>query len=107
MSKRKSLLCNIRGLASLALMLTIMPASAETTDYTDVPLSELVQLDIYAPSVLKSHLHEKGEWMLGYEFMTMTMEGSREGTDNVSDQDVDGPQLKTEGIARLGWQVVF
>ena len=88
MSKREYLLRSIRGMASLALMLAAMPVSSETTDYTDVPLSELVQLDIYAPSVLRSHLHEKGEWMLGYEFMTMTMEGSREGTDNLSDQDV-------------------
>ncbi len=93
MSKRKYLLRSTRGLTSLVLMLAAMPASSESTDYTDVPLSELVQLDIYAPSVLRSHLHEKGEWMLGYEFMTMSMEGSREGTDNLSDQDV----FKVEG----------
>ena len=87
-SKRKYLLRSFRGLASLALLLAAMPVNSASTDYTDVPLSELVQLDIYAPSVLRSHLHEKGEWMLGYEFMTMSMEGSREGTDNLSDQDV-------------------
>ncbi len=77
-----------RGLASLALLLAAMPVQSETKDYTEVPLSELVELDIYAPSVLKSHLHEKAEWMVGYEFMTMSMEGSLDGTDRVSDQDV-------------------
>ncbi len=85
---RQALLCGLRGLASLVLVLAAMPANSTTTDYTDVPLSELVELDIYAPSVLRSHLHRQGEWMLAYEFMTMSMEGSRVGTDNVSDQDV-------------------
>ncbi len=61
MAARNHSLCGLRGLASLALLLAAMPANSETIDYTDVPLSELVDLDIYAPSVLKSHLHEKGE----------------------------------------------
>ena len=85
---RKPLLCGLRGLASLVLALAAMPVNSATTDYTDVPLSELVEVDIYAPSVLRSHLHRKGEWMLGYELMTMSMDGSRVGTDSVSDQDV-------------------
>ena len=88
MTMRKHSLRGHRGLASLVLLLAAMPVNSETTDYTEVPLSELVELDIYAPSVLRSHLHEKGEWMLGYEFMTMSMEGSRDGTNRVSDQDV-------------------
>ncbi len=88
MTTRKHSLRGHRSLASLLLLLAATQANSETTDYTDVPLSELVELDIYAPSVLKSHLHEKGEWMLGYEFMTMSMEGSLDGTDRVSDQDV-------------------
>ncbi len=61
MSKRRYLLRSIRGLAYMVFMLAAMPVSSETTDYTDVPLSELVQLDIYAPSVLRSHFHGKGE----------------------------------------------
>ncbi len=77
-----------RGLASLALLLAAMPVQSETKDYTEVPLSELVELDIYAPSVLRSHLHEKGEWMVGYEYMTMSMEGNLDGTDSVSNQDI-------------------
>ena len=77
-----------RGLASLALLLTAMPVQSETKDYTEVSLSELVELDIYAPSVLRSHFHEKGEWMVGYEYMTMSMEGNLDGTDSVSNQDI-------------------
>jgi len=88
MTVRKHSLRGLRGLVSLALVLATMPVKSASIDYTDIPLSELVELDIYAPSVLKSHLHEKGEWMLGYEFMTMSMDGSLEDTDRVSDQDV-------------------
>ena len=88
MTMRKHSLRGLRGLASLVLVFVAMPVNSASTDYTEVPLSELVRLDIYAPSVLRSHLHEKGEWMLGYELMTMSMEGSREGTESVSDQDV-------------------
>ena len=88
MTMRKHSLRALRGLASLVLVLVAMPVNSESTDYTEVPLSELVKLDIYAPSVLRSHLHEKGEWMLGYELMIMSMEGSREGTEPVSNQDV-------------------
>ena len=88
MTTRNHSLRGHKGLASLLLLLAVTQANSETIDYTDVPLSELVELDIYAPSVLKSHLHEKGEWMLGYEFMTMSMKGSLDGTDRVSDQDV-------------------
>jgi len=88
MTMRKHSIRGLRGLAFLVLVLAATSANSEFKDYTNVPLSELVELDIYAPSVLRSHLHEKGEWMLGYEFMTMSMEGSREGTDYISDQDV-------------------
>ncbi len=88
MTMRRHSLRGHRGLTSLLLLLASMPVQSEIIDYTDVPLSELVELDIYAPSVLKSHLHDKGEWMVGYEYMTMNMEGSLDGTDRVSDQDV-------------------
>ena len=74
MTVRKHSLRGLRGLVSLALVLAAMPVKSASIDYTDIPLSELVELDIYAPSVLKSHLHEKGEWMVGYEFMTMSMD---------------------------------
>ena len=71
MTLRKHSLRGLRVPASLVLLLAAMPVQSETIDYTEVPLSKLVELDIYAPSVFKSHLHEKGDWMLGYEFMTM------------------------------------
>ena len=60
MTMRKHSIRGLRGLAFLVLVLAATSANSEFEDYTNVPLSELVKLDIYAPSVLRSHLHEKG-----------------------------------------------
>lgn len=38
--------------------------------------------------VMGDHLHKAGDWMLSYRFMRMDMEGSRDGTDRISTQDV-------------------
>ena len=88
MTMRKHSIRCLRGLAFLIFVFAATSANSEFKDYTNVPLSELVELDIYAPSVLRSHLHEKGEWMLSYQFMSMRMEGNRDGTERVSSQDV-------------------
>ncbi|MBV1888365.1 MAG: transporter [Urechidicola sp.] len=35
-------------------------------------------------SVMGSHMHEKGSWMVSYRFMNMQMKGLRQGTDDIS-----------------------
>lgn len=43
----------------------------------------------FAPAgVMGSHLHEKGKWMFSYRFMTMEMDGNRDGTDRISSEEV-------------------
>ncbi len=45
--------------------------------------------DSHAPiGVMGDHTHEAGEWMLGYQFMYMSMDGHRAGTDELSTHDV-------------------
>ena len=45
--------------------------------------------DSHAPvGVMADHRHEAGEVMLSYRYMTMSMEGSRIGTDPVADADI-------------------
>ena len=40
--------------------------------------------DAHAPiGVMADHFHNKGEWMFSYRFMTMTMDGNRQGTDRI------------------------
>ena len=45
--------------------------------------------DGHAPiSVMGDHIHSKGEWMLSYRYMFMSMDGNRDGTDDLSIDDV-------------------
>jgi hypothetical protein len=45
--------------------------------------------DGHAPiGVMGDHAHHTGEWMLGYRYMTMDMNGNRDGTSKQREQDV-------------------
>lgn len=45
--------------------------------------------DSHAPiGVMGDHLHKEGEFMLSYRYMWMDMDGSRDGDNNISDQQV-------------------
>lgn len=45
--------------------------------------------DGHAPiTVMGDHVHSKGEWMLAYRYMFMSMDGNRDGTDDLSNDDV-------------------
>ncbi|NEP59687.1 MAG: transporter, partial [Symploca sp. SIO2G7] len=45
--------------------------------------------DGHAPiSVMGDHTHQAGEFMFSYRYMFMRMDGNRDGTDNLSDQEV-------------------
>lgn len=48
-----------------------------------------VRADSHAPiGVMGDHLHKKGEWMLSYRYMTMSMDDNFIGTDRASVEDV-------------------
>lgn len=53
--------------------------------------------------IMGDHLHEKGEWMVGYRFMRMTMDGNRDGTDELSINEISGdfPNNSGSGPATL------
>ena len=45
--------------------------------------------DGHAPiGVMGDHVHGKGEWMFSYRYMFMSMDGNRDGTENLSTNDV-------------------
>lgn len=51
--------------------------------------------DGHAPiGVMGDHTHNKGELMFSYRFMTMTMEGMRDGTESLSSDDVTGTMME-------------
>lgn len=52
-------------------------------------VSTATRADSHAPlGVMGDHLHAKGEWMLSYRFMRMSMAGNRDGRDDLSPQEV-------------------
>lgn len=65
-----------------------LAAHGENDELSELGLEELMDIDVVLVNVLGTHTHFKGEWMLGYSFMTMTMEGNRTGTRRVSTDDV-------------------
>jgi len=43
----------------------------------------------HAPiSIMGDHMHEKGEWMVSYRFMSMSMSGNLNGRDDMSDEEI-------------------
>ncbi|MGB7325186.1 MAG: transporter [Rubripirellula sp.] len=55
--------------------------------------------DKHAPAgIVGDHLHSKGEWMVEYKYMIMSMEDNRIGENSVSDQDALGPAGPPPGI---------
>jgi hypothetical protein len=48
-------------------------------------IADGTRADSHAPiGVMGDHIHEKGEWMFSYRFMTMDMEGNLQGSDAIS-----------------------
>lgn len=77
----KTLLCGAAGAAVFACALVAPSAFAHE------PGS--VRADSHAPiGVMADHTHEKGEWMVSYRFMRMEMDGSRNGTDSLTPEDI-------------------
>lgn len=75
----------------LLLILTLaIPGLSQSkdNDYSEMDLSELVNLDIYASSVLTAHIHNRGDWMLDYSYMSMSMDGMRGGTRSSATSEV-------------------
>jgi len=59
-------------------------------DFTALNLEDLMQTSIIrnATTALTSHIHKKGDWMIGYHSMFMKMEDNRDGSSKVSVPEV-------------------
>ncbi len=72
-----------------------LPARAQddSVDLSELSLEELMEIEIVTVSVLGSHTHLKGEWMVGYKYMRMSMDGNRDGTLPITTEDVLGSYM--------------
>ena len=84
----------LTALAAVAVMIT-----AQTPAFADgghpepgVTISgdgNAIRADGHAPiGVMGDHLHKQGEWMLSYRFMHMEMSDNRDGTDDISPEEI-------------------
>jgi len=69
---------------------TSVHAEEESEDFTSLSIEELLEVDIVRNpvNILHSHIHKKDEWMIGYRYMNMDMDGNRDGTSAVSTASV-------------------
>ncbi len=75
---------SVRGVAGLLILLATtwtVPAHSQEVpgDVVELTLEELLEVQVIPVNVMGSHIHAKGEWMIGLQFMNMDMEGSRIG----------------------------
>lgn len=54
----------------------------------DMPIEELANVSVVSRQVLGTHTHYAGEWMIGYSYMYMDMDGNRDGTHRLDTEEV-------------------
>jgi len=80
--------------SALFLLCIIMPGSsgvliADSEEHHAHKHLHISRPDGYAPiGVMGEHTHDKGDWMFSYRLMYMSMEGNRNGTNDLSVADV-------------------
>jgi len=60
----------------------------QTIDFSALSIENLLETEIVNIDVLGTHTHLADEWMFGYNFMFMEMNGNRTGTKRVSKNEV-------------------
>ncbi len=85
-------------LPSVALSQDSEAAQSPSDDIGDMGLEELMEVEVVPINILGTHTHLEGEWMIGYQFKSMRMNGNRDGTSSVGKADVlrDFPVAPTD-----------
>ena len=88
---RKSRVGKFIWISSIFFSLVIsVSANEDEENFFDTPLEEIlaIPLDVNAVNILEAHIHKKNEWMVGYRFMHMGMQGNLSGEQQISNTDV-------------------
>ena len=69
---------------------SIVQAQESGNDLTELSLEQLLEVEVafLDVNVMGGHTHTKGQWMVGFDYMFMDMEGNRNGTHHVSTSDI-------------------
>jgi hypothetical protein len=74
--------------ALAAVILSSTPVLASEDDFAEMDLDQLVEVDVFAASVLSAHIHKEGDMMFGYSFKSMKMDGNKDGTNSISTSEI-------------------
>lgn len=89
---RSLLRCVLLSTLVFALVLLTGPAVAQDEEFADLSLEDMLELELDAVSIAGiHHTHDAGEWMVGFSYVNMAMNGMRNGTNRVSTSDVTDP----------------
>jgi hypothetical protein len=91
LSRRTELLgLGIRVALVILVSLNTEAIGEEMEDLTVLDIEALMELDVdlNTVSALTSHIHKQGEWMFGYHYMPMYMDGNRKGTSDMKTSEV-------------------
>jgi len=71
-------------------MIISVSANDDEENFLDISLEKIlaIPLDLNAVNILESHIHKKNEWMVGYRFMHMGMNGNLSDDNQVSNANV-------------------
>ena len=95
---RSLLRCVLLSTPVVALVLITGTAVAQE-EFADLSLEDMLELELDAVSIAGiHHTHDAGEWMVGFSYMNMAMNGMRNGTDRVS-------KFEVTDMAQVGYRV--
>ena len=80
------LFCSLMWITILLIVSTSIQAEEKPEDFTLLSIEKLLEVKTVrnAVNILHSHIHKRDDWMVGYHYMRMEMDGNRDGTADVS-----------------------
>ena len=77
------------GFSTIGIPTASAQSDSSGTSLAELSIEELLDITVYAREPLGlHHTHPQGEWMFGYSYMDMSMDGNRDGTSDQSTADV-------------------
>lgn len=106
------LLC---GVAAITLMPAMASAQTHHDHHAHMNHAQMGNMDHSAHEhagpevpvgIMGDHLHKQGEWMVGYRYMHMNMDGNRNGTNELSPLDISGDFPNGTGVGPATLRIV-
>ncbi len=85
---RRAICVSLVGLGVIVGSVGTARAQETPPDLAELSLKELLSINVLSVNALGTHTHLAGELMVGYRYMYMSMDGNRDGTQDLSESEV-------------------